>query len=812
MSTSPRIRSVSVVCGLACLVLLFFWRVLFGRQALYWADLALQFYPWRRFAASTLLHNQLPLWNPYVCCGSPFLANLQSAVFYPGNFLWLGLPADRGLVYHSVLHVFLAGAFMFAYLRHLRLCRGAALVGGVAFMFSAFFVCRLTFPSMASVAVWLPLAFLVTDRLWRHPGPGWAAGLAAVTAVQLLGGHLQLSAMLLLAVFGLVVVRTVQTVRRHAGRAYLFVLWSGGAIGLGILLAAIQLLPTAEFVAHSARAAASFDFLTRYSLPPWQLVTLLVPDAFGHPALNNYWGEGNYWELCPYFGAVGFALALTGLTQVRRHARDFFGVMFIAGLLLALGRYTPLYRWVVYDVLPGFHSFKAPARFLFLSTFSGAVLAALGTDHLLAQSRIRARFLRNPAVRPLLAVTGLCIVWTLVWIGFGPLLRGLGAPWLAACLRRTGATFPVSELPAYAAEAYSTLLSSLLLTTVVLITAGVAVRLHLRGTMHRPAFLAGLIALTTLDLVAFGIRVNPTTDHRFFTYRPPQLAVLPAGAAAPRFLPRPDVFTEAWGKYVNFMRFGRTDYAHVRRLVDTLTPNLNMWFDVPSAEGYDPLELDRYNRYLLRAQDRFSQTGDTAPLALLNIRYLETYGIEPNAPGLRCIRHTKPRLYELTPTLPRVYLLPDRPEWFSSSVTGAGEALLAARRSRGRAVLITYGAMSVRIRCQSPTPALLVLADTLAPGWRAFLHGRSVPVQPAFQILRAVRVPAGEEYVEFVYLPISFRLGAFLSLLGLALLAALLAAQAATSLGPFPGSILRDVGIHQYGNVAVNGAQHRAQL
>jgi hypothetical protein len=71
----------------------------------------------------------------------------------------------------------------------------------------------------------------------------------------------------------------------------------------------------------------------------------------------------------------------------------------------------------------------------------------------------------------------------------------------------------------------------------------------------------------------------------------------------------------------------------------------------------------------------------------------------------------------------------------------------------------------------------LVLGESWAPGWRAWLDGRAVPIHRANIIHRAVRLPAGRHRVEFRYLPTSFRLGLFLSLGATAVLLALVTAR-----------------------------------
>src|SRR6266542_156024 len=55
-------------------------------------DLVTSFYPYRTLAARAVRSGTVPLWNPYMLSGAPFLAMAQSAVFYPANFLYYMLP------------------------------------------------------------------------------------------------------------------------------------------------------------------------------------------------------------------------------------------------------------------------------------------------------------------------------------------------------------------------------------------------------------------------------------------------------------------------------------------------------------------------------------------------------------------------------------------------------------------------------------------------------------------------------------------------------------------------------------------------
>src|SRR5262245_53245129 len=55
-------------------------------------DLVHSFYPFRTLAARAVREGSVPLWNPFMLAGTPFLANAQSALFYPPNYLYYFWP------------------------------------------------------------------------------------------------------------------------------------------------------------------------------------------------------------------------------------------------------------------------------------------------------------------------------------------------------------------------------------------------------------------------------------------------------------------------------------------------------------------------------------------------------------------------------------------------------------------------------------------------------------------------------------------------------------------------------------------------
>ena len=84
-------------------------------------DLAGFIYPTYHFAQAWLTRGVIPLWDPYLFGGTPFVGDIQTALFYPTNLLTYFLSNSitfRDLEYLSVLHFYIAGVGMFLFLRY----------------------------------------------------------------------------------------------------------------------------------------------------------------------------------------------------------------------------------------------------------------------------------------------------------------------------------------------------------------------------------------------------------------------------------------------------------------------------------------------------------------------------------------------------------------------------------------------------------------------------------------------------------------------------------------------------------------------
>jgi hypothetical protein len=100
-------------------------------------------------------------------------------------------------------------------------------------------------------------------------------------------------------------------------------------------------------------------------------------------------------------------------------------------------------------------------------------------------------------------------------------------------------------------------------------------------------------------------------------------------------------------------------------------------------------------------------------------------------------------------------------------VDGLAQESSGAAAQAGDADIVHYGPERVEIRARSERPGLLVLSDNYYPGWKAKVDGEAVDVERVDYLFRGVPVPAGTSTVEFVYEPLSWRVGWIVSLLAL---------------------------------------------
>ena len=138
----------------------------------------------RDFGFTELAKGNIPLWNPHIFSGTPFVGNFQSAVFYPLNLMYVFMPLPAAMNLDITLHVFLTSFFMFCWARSRRLHPLACMVAGIVLAYGAAYFLRVLAGhyTMLAALCWAPLLCLAVDKGFARPSVGWTlVGVGATT-------------------------------------------------------------------------------------------------------------------------------------------------------------------------------------------------------------------------------------------------------------------------------------------------------------------------------------------------------------------------------------------------------------------------------------------------------------------------------------------------------------------------------------------------------------------------------------------------------------------------------------------------------
>ncbi len=184
-------RDAAALAALVLLAVAFLWKMTFTDLILPRGDVFTYFYPYWAYRNAVMQAGRLPLWNPYLFMGAPFLANSQAGVLYPLNWPLIPLSAPEEVKVAIVLHAMIGAAGMYLFARRsLRLSALASTLAGAVFALGGYLGAQAEHVNQAQGLAWLPwLFFLLSETVDGHRKAVLWMGLAF--AMQILAGHTQ---------------------------------------------------------------------------------------------------------------------------------------------------------------------------------------------------------------------------------------------------------------------------------------------------------------------------------------------------------------------------------------------------------------------------------------------------------------------------------------------------------------------------------------------------------------------------------------------------------------------------------------------
>jgi hypothetical protein len=712
---------------------------------------AYAFYAWE--AVEWRSTGSLPLWNPMILGGLPFIAVVtHGEILYPTALLRAFLPVHVVMNLGFFIHYILAGYFTYLFLRRINVSWTGAVTGGVAYQLSGILISLVQpgHPGKLFVSALLPLTFLALvvalreRRVWGYPLLAIAVGLC------LLSPHVQATYYLLIAaaLFALYLTfgeTSTEPLQPRLTRLAITLV----AVIVGFGIAAPQILPFLEYIPHSPRAAGysvGYAGSTSYGIP-WDHVPEFFLGGFtGAP--DAYWGSNPLKHHSEYLGLPVIALAILGFGDRRRRLVWWLGGIGMLFLLIALGGATPFYHlwWLV---MPMVKKTRAPGMVFFVVAFCVATFAAFGVTRLEREGQARAR-----TARAWLIAAGVIALLGVIGV-FGKIAVGLAPP------------ERVSQAIAHGdAIRLSALIGAILFAAIALLAWG-----RLQGRVPALAFVLGLPLLVGVDLWRDG--------KHFWTYSP-----------AP-----------AQGLY-------RTDDA-IARLQQAPKPlrvlnleaypqNVLMAHGIPQVLGYQGNELRYYDellggrnewRYLLtstRLWDllavRYVLIADTAQIP----GYHLALGPVTTAAGTRTYVYeadTVPPYARVAPAAVKVDPGAIPPTLADPRMPGYDRVVLfgtdapvnppplqgwpSPSPSKARVTAWDAGRMTIALEPPPADSSYVLVSENWYVDWRATVDGRAAPVLRGDHALITVPVGPGARSVELSYHSRTFARGKLIALFSL---------------------------------------------
>jgi len=718
---------VLAILLLIALWLLFFWRLFTPIEAdqasLEKGDFSGQFVAFGAYQYARLTAGEVPLWNPYNNGGLPFLADTQAAVFYPPRLATIFLSKlAGGWSYHALelemtAHVLAYSLMMYILVRRMTAGKGGSMVGALCAAVIASYGGFLTsYPplqlALLEAGIWLPLAVLGIFEATRKETIhwGWLVLTGFALGLSWMAGHPQTSYFLTTLLTAYLAYRAYE--KRYRWTTFAIGTMLFGAIAGG--MAAVQLLPGFEYLSLTNRAGFGFDEKGN-GFPIRDVIQFVFPNVV------SQWSP-------LYVGIPGLALALVAIWR-RLPGSLFWGGVALVALLLSFGAGSPLFA-LLYNTLPGLRFFRGQERAAYLVANSLAILAGSGAAHLTNWNSEQWPAVTRNIRRGLIAVTGLC--FGAVVLVFNEWINNYDA------LNNT----------------FSTVIFS---AAIAAVTLGIVWPMMKNPQSNLYRWL--LVGLIVFELFA----VNMDNEANYDSVPPDeQLSITP-----PPLVERLKSVADA--------PFRVDGYRGVH-------DNYGSLYGVGDIRGISPLFLESTHAII--------ENGLINPLAweIFAVRFVysdwDTLPIpseiidsgEDRYGPVKLHRLTDPRPFALmiyqaetreSDTEARALLADERFEPRQTIILNREPAIsLPQRAVDGEAtVLRPWTPESFTIAVNTPADGILSIANPDYPGWVATLDGQPTEILRAYGALQAIAVPEGNHTIQLAFDPLTYKVGAIVSLL-----------------------------------------------
>lgn len=680
---------------------------------------------YRGYFRQSILDGEFPFWNPYTFLGRPFMADPETAVWYPATWLYLVFSDSVAYCLGLSVHVFLGMAGMFLVARRWNCSVILSVFAGLVFVVSPPYAGHLQGGLIGYVHTlsWWPLGLLFVDRLCFLPSLRDWLILSMVFAFAFLAGHSHAFWLIGCSLGFYAVGHSITLDPLQFGKR---VLRSGGlvlsSLLAGVCLSAVQLLPMLELIEQGNRTGSKA--FAAFGSQTWEGLSSVFSIVKGE---DSIWWSGNLYVGLPVLLVAVFTLLTRSDPRIR-------GLIIMGGvsLLLSLGPLTPVFDWL-YPLIPGFGGFRYVVRFGMFGDFALILLSVVFWN-------------RSDAAKPFSsAFCGTVVgLFSVVWLPLHLLLRYSLSPVL------------LMGWPLFACSLY------LLLRRQPCVAAWVRMRAYefAVGCFLVVWLIDFLPVAVVLDKDFKGYSDVARNFEEFYSFPKSTMEELndPTRVEPLRVLVPIEVLYANSGMLNGFSMVTGNTALVVSRVWESLHRSLQL----------EPHPFN--NNYLSRG------VFESGPFPYKGVGIDLGWSSQDQVMVLLPEGDRDPRVWLSGKVFPvdnwvvgMQEYLPAHDPYGSVMVETPFLPLISgvSEYAGGEARFTTYSRNQVELEVESSGSAILVLSDAWFPGWKGEIDGVDAEVFPVNIWMRGVVVPEGSHKVRFFYRSTFFTLGVIVTVLSL---------------------------------------------
>ncbi len=758
---------------------LIFYPQYISNKIIAWLDMTYYFFPFRFIVAELVKSNILPLWNPYIYCGNPLMANMQSAVFYPLNVFFYIMPMDLALKITTFISFFLFAFFTYAFLRLHKISEEGSYIGAVSFVFTFYITAKAVELADFNVLLWMPAVLYFTRKYSFKKRIFDAIFLVGTLSMSFLGGHPQVFSCVYFIFFALFFYHQLFDSKDFRGSIKPFCLIN--ALFLFIVL--LQLLPTVEFMKLCNRITTGVDFLRSQQsfMELEHFILFIFPPATIF--ISKYTSFLNWVSLIE-LGILSILLFVLGTWKTtEKRYRNFLFVLFVFSFFISFLGNMPFYKWI-YDTVPLLKMITYPSKINVLWFFITCMMVGYGYDILFQAKSVETknfRILVYSAGFFIFVLYLICSVYErqILWYWkklFDPLIKFQ----------------KLYEIT----ENYEIFLRSFFIYMFMLSVSCFFVYLISAKGIKQQYIQIAVILFVIFNIFIYhwgGFEVY--VDYKIFTTESKTINFL----FKDKEMKFRRILAPGIKNRIEFETRGTDSESIFAYIFDTLTPNIGMANHLINVDGFDSLVISNFSMFKKNLA-RLDKPWDNDAFKILGAKYISSRSLI-NGKKIKFSFSTATNIYQYKNPADIIFFVPavnsdilftdnekniidemfNKPYncfnkiFLNKEYEKYFKDVLNLKSSQGsdRTTVIKYNMVNVNtysVFAKIKEPGFLICTDNYYPGWNVYVDGKKEKLLKADLTFKAVFLKAGEHFIKFIYEPINFYICAFVSVISLFIL------------------------------------------